>query len=98
MYSNSDIFHFFQEYFYLSFSASDVNNSGTPLHKGDKVEFYVATDKRYAPVTKSTLSVTKPCTDTCTCTLWGVTLLWKIYFNACVYFICFMENQFPKIW
>lgn len=34
------------EYFYLSFSASDVNNSGTPLHKGDKVEFYVATDKR----------------------------------------------------
>lgn len=38
---------FFQEYFYLSFSSSDVSNSGTPLHKGDKVEFYVATDKRY---------------------------------------------------
>ncbi|KAJ7393843.1 Cold shock domain-containing protein E1 [Desmophyllum pertusum] len=34
------------EYFYLSFSSSDVSNSGTPLHKGDKVEFYVATDKR----------------------------------------------------
>lgn len=48
---------FSQEYFYLSFSASDVNNSGTPLHKGDKVEFYVATDKRYAPVNKSTLSL-----------------------------------------
>lgn len=49
---DGDVLHFFQEYFYLSFSASDVNNSGTPLHKGDKVEFYVATDKRYAPVTK----------------------------------------------
>lgn len=34
------------EYFYLSFSPSDVCTSGTPLHKGDKVEFYVATDKR----------------------------------------------------
>lgn len=41
---------FFQEYFYLQFSTSDVIDSGTPLHKGDKVEFYVATDKRYASV------------------------------------------------
>lgn len=34
------------EFFYLSFSSNDVINSDTPLHKGDKVEFYVATDKR----------------------------------------------------
>lgn len=35
------------EVFYLQFSSNDIVNSGTPLHKGDKVEFYVATDKRY---------------------------------------------------
>lgn len=34
------------EFFYLSFSSNDVVNTGTPLHKGDKVEFYVTTDKR----------------------------------------------------
>ena len=38
---------FFKEFFYLSFSSNDVVNTGTPLHKGDKVEFYVTTDKRY---------------------------------------------------
>lgn len=41
------LFFFFQEFFYLSFSSNDVVNTGTPLHKGDKVEFYVTTDKRY---------------------------------------------------
>lgn len=34
------------EVFYLQFSSNDIVGSGIPLHKGDKVEFYVATDKR----------------------------------------------------
>ena len=38
---------FFQECFYLPFSSNDVTRS-SPLHKGDKVDFYVATDKRFA--------------------------------------------------
>lgn len=46
-YTSFDIFPL-QEFFYLSFSSNDIINSGTPLHKGDRVEFYVATDKRYS--------------------------------------------------
>lgn len=45
------------EFFYLSFSSNDIINSGTPLHKGDRVEFYVATDKRTGVVRARELSL-----------------------------------------
>lgn len=34
------------EWFYLPFSMTDLSETTNPLHKGDKVDFYVATDKR----------------------------------------------------
>jgi len=36
---------FFQEFFFLPFSSNDVAK-GEEIHKGDNVEFYIATSKK----------------------------------------------------
>lgn len=45
------------EWFYLPFSSNDMSDDSNPLHKGDKVDFYVATDKRTGVVRARQLSL-----------------------------------------